>query len=358
MKVLQVIPNLHPAGAERFVCEIATSLNRKKNISCDILTLYNLTKKDVLYSTIKDEDIKVYSLNKKEGMSFKLFYDLYKFIKKGKYTVVHSHIGAIKYTLLSNLLLPKVKFVATIHSEAKHEAGNKIEEKIKRFIFKKNKCIPITISEESDKSFKDFYNKSAIMIPNGISDFKGEADKNIIKSDDEILFIHPASCRPIKNQKLLFSAFAKLKNKYSNIKLLWYGSDNNNQILFNELSTYFENGIEYKGIHTNIRSSMLIADAICLSSKMEGLPMTIIEAFSVGTPALCTPVGGCLNIIRDSFNGLLAESVSENDYYNMLEKFVLLSKEDKIQMRKNAYNTFSKYHIDNTTCKYIDVYRN
>ena len=50
-------------------------------------------------------------------------------------------------------------------------------------------------------------------------------------------------------------------------------------------------GIEHGG--DGVRDYMIAADAMCLSSKMEGMPMTIIEAFSVGLPALCTPVGGC-----------------------------------------------------------------
>ena len=32
MKILQIIPNLYPGGAERFVCEITNALNTKDNI--------------------------------------------------------------------------------------------------------------------------------------------------------------------------------------------------------------------------------------------------------------------------------------------------------------------------------------
>ena len=84
--------------------------------------------------------------------------------------------------------------------------------------------------------------------------------------------------------------------------------------------------------------------------------MTIIEAFSVGCPALSTPVGGCCNIISNGINGFLSESNTEEDYTRMLEKFILLTKEEKAEMSNNALKTFENYHIDNTASRYIEVY--
>ena len=357
MKILQIIPTLHPGGAERFVCEITSALNCKKDFECDILTLNRITDMDTLYSSIKDKNIKVVSL-KSENIFDKIavIYRIYKEIKKGKYNVVHSHSTAIKYIILSVLLLRKVRFVATIHSEAKREAGKGFEKFVKKFMFKRNLCTPVTISEESHASFEAFYGRTTVMIPNGVSSYDGTADTNIKKKENEVLFIHPASCQPVKNQELLFSSFTKLKAKYPNIKLIWYGSNNTYKELFNSLTSYFGNGIEYGGIHCNSRSAFMQADAICLSSNMEGLPMTIIEAFSVGCPALSTPVGGCRNIISNGFNGFLSESNTVEDYTRMLEKFILLTKEEKAKMSSNTLKTFKNYHIDNTASRYIEVY--
>ena len=357
MNILQVIPNLHIGGAERFVCELSIALNRIENIHCEILSLYDLTEKDILYSTTKENNIKIHSLGKKIGRDIKMFYLIYKFIKNGKYDVVHSHIGAIKYMLLSVLLLRKVRFVATIHSDAKFESGGGLEKFIKKIIFKWNWCIPVTISEESFLSFEEFYHKSTVMIPNGVSGFKGNRDTSINKKEGEILFIHPASCQPVKNQKLLFSAFKRLKNKYRNIRLLWYGSINHNQSLFDELSSYFDEGIRYAGVHQDIRSAIVVADAICLSSKIEGLPMTIIEAFSVGKPVLSTPVGGCRNIIQNRVNGLLSKSLQENDYYDMLEEFILMTDEERKQMNNSATETFEEYKISKIAQTYVNLYK-
>jgi glycosyltransferase involved in cell wall biosynthesis len=50
------------------------------------------------------------------------------------------------------------------------------------------------------------------------------------------------------------------------------------------------------------------ADAALLPSTWENFPHMAVEALSVGTPVLATPVGGVTEIVRDEHNGLLVPS--------------------------------------------------
>lgn len=50
------------------------------------------------------------------------------------------------------------------------------------------------------------------------------------------------------------------------------------------------------------------ADAALLPSSWENFPHMAVEALSVGTPVLATPVGGVPEIVRDEHNGLLVPS--------------------------------------------------
>lgn len=354
MKILQIIPSLGSGGAERFVCELSEHLNKRSEIQCHVATLY---RRDLNSFYRLHEDIYVNDFNKKVGLDLQCLYRVYKFIKANKYTVVHAHINAILYVFLAAFLLPRVRFVATIHSDAYFEAPGKLDRFIRKLLFKSRRVQAVTISEESRASFMQLYRISAPMIYNGMSEYKQCLPFNEeVSSDDNIVFIHPASCQPVKNQQLLFSAFQKLASKYKNVKLLWFGSNTTYRDLFTELSHYFSDQIIYCGCVDNMRDHMAKADAVCLSSLIEGMPMSIIEAFSVGCVPIVTPAGGVVNMVSHEINGFIASSFDVEDYYAILERFVLLSPEEIKEMKQASRKTFEKYTIVECASHYINVY--
>ncbi len=44
-------------------------------------------------------------------------------------------------------------------------------------------------------------------------------------------------------------------------------------------------------------------DVFCLSSRYEGLPIALLEAFAMGLPAAVTDVGGMPSVVRDGVEG-------------------------------------------------------
>ena len=354
MKILQVLSTLGTGGAEHFVVDLTNELIRQ-GYECDLVTLFDVDSENELLKGLTPK-AHCCSLHKKVGLDLYCCYRLYKFIKNSDYDVVHAHVGAIPYILLSTLLLKKVKFIATIHSEARREAGKNIMKWCRFYMFRHHKCIPVTISHESKISFDKYYNMDAPLVYNGVSKYIGKGIPSLIDNEDQILFIHPASCQQVKNQELLVQAFAKLTVEYPNSKMLWLGSNATYKSLYDSLVPLMVDQFKYVGCVPNVRDYLVQADAMCLSSKMEGMPITIIEAFSVGCPALCTPVGGIVDLIEDGSNGMLSASLSVEDYYLMLKRFCELSSEQKKQMHQKARESFVKYSIDNTAKGYLQVY--
>jgi glycosyltransferase involved in cell wall biosynthesis len=50
---------------------------------------------------------------------------------------------------------------------------------------------------------------------------------------------------------------------------------------------------------------MLAADVVCLTSRFEALPISLVEAISCGRPCIATDVGGTRDIVKDGVNGRL-----------------------------------------------------
>lgn len=356
MKVLQVIPLLCSGGAEKFTIDLSNALANKGH-QVVLVTLFDKSSKSTLEDYVDSKKVKRISLHKSKGLDIRCFIRLLNLIKKEKPDVVHGHVGAIKYMMLAVTFYRKCKYVATIHSEAKREAGNGIELLARKYMFNKKLVLPVTISDESEQSFLEFYGFSGYMIPNGCSSYNiTSCSINDYKKDIEFLFVHAGRLQKVKNQIILVRAFQRLLSDGVNAKLLIMGRREDVEV-YNAISPYFSNNIKYIGEQKDTRVFMASADVFCLSSLIEGMPITIIEAFSVGCVPIVTPVGGCVSMIQDGKNGFLASEVSEESYYKVLKKYVSLPISERERMKQNAIETFNqKYSIVISANKYIELY--
>ena len=356
MKILEIIPSLHSAGAERLVVELSNELNNRKGVEVTLLQLYPFRETDILRQFL-DSSIKVYSLKKPMGFSASCLWKLLKFIKNGHYDVVHSHTSVTSYLILPALIYRRPLYCATIHSEARREAGGRVKSMVKKCLFKTGLCQPVTISEKSNESFVDYYHMGAPIIYNGIKRYSSLPILNKLQSKGSIVFVHIARVHKIKNQIILYNCINRLAKEGFNVKLRHYGRFSDEE-LSEKLRSIKSDNIQICGETDNPQEVLLNADALCMSSLMEGMPMTIIEAFSVGCPVISTPVGGCSNMVHDGENGILSEDTDEESYYKAMRRFLSLKEDSVIEMRQNALKSFEKYDIRTTADNYLKLFDN
>jgi glycosyltransferase involved in cell wall biosynthesis len=95
-----------------------------------------------------------------------------------------------------------------------------------------------------------------------------------------------------------------------------------------------------------------------MSSLYEGLPISIIEAMSVGLPILSTPVGGIPDVVENSKNGFLSASMNLHDYVETVKDYLKLSDSEKNDIRICNKKEFDeRFDIKITAKKYIDLYK-
>src|ERR1019366_7249827 len=63
--------------------------------------------------------------------------------------------------------------------------------------------------------------------------------------------------------------------------------------------------VNFLGQRIDIEALMNAADVMIMTSKGEGLPITLIEAAHAALPMIATDVGGCREIVSDGLNGYL-----------------------------------------------------
>jgi glycosyltransferase involved in cell wall biosynthesis len=98
------------------------------------------------------------------------------------------------------------------------------------------------------------------------------------------------------------------------------------------------------------------ADALVMSSVSEGLPMSLLQAMSIGVPAIVTDVGGMAEVVRLSGAGLLAPV---GDSPAMANAIVSLAgdPEMRAEFSDRAKNTCAaEFTLERMDAAYMDLY--
>lgn len=359
MKILEIMPQMSfDGGGERFVCDLCNELIKDNDVT--ILCLYPPTK-FLNYQDIIDKKIKVLFLNKKNGFDYKLFKDIEHIINDESPDIVHTHLRAVLYLLPSIIKHhKKIHFLHTVHSDAFKEAGGTFTKLIRKYIFKKGYCTPVTISQNGSDSFKACYNMTAALIPNGKKAMilpEDDIQKEIAafrKSQKTRILINVARIDYPKNQILLCRAFNELIKDGVDAQLLIVGGHFDHNAV-NDIRELNCPNIHLLGIKKNPMYYMSLCDAFCLSSTFEGMPISLIEAFAVGLIPICTAVGGINDMIDDGVNGFLAKDLTVETYKNTLLRFFNLSDGETKMMKIKAKESFSNYTIEKCSQSYIKL---
>jgi len=89
----------------------------------------------------------------------------------------------------------------------------------------------------------------------------------------------------------------------------------------------------------------------------EGMPMTIIEAFSCSTPVIASNLGAMSSIISNNFNGFHFEERSPQKLKEAVKLFDNLMPEVKKHIQDNAYQTYKeKYSVSSQLSYFNTIY--
>lgn len=357
IKILQVSWSLSSGGAERFVVDLSNRLADNPQLEVVLATLCNdKIPGNCHYLNKVSNKVRYVNLGCDSGTSLASHWRFLKFIKEEKPQIVHGHCG-IQWLYLPSLLIKKVKFVYTLHNLASVCLFNKKLRPIDRWFYT-HKIHPVTISKTCLKSYEDLFKlHNAECITNGREPMKpsGVEPKDIAFVHDKKIpvFIHVARCHPQKNQKRLFNVFERLQKEGVSFHLIVIGSGFE-QIwmpLFKDNSQ-----IHILGERQNVADYMAHADFFVLTSDFEGLPLTLLEAMSLGVIPICTPAGGIVDVIHNGVNGFVCSSFDNKEFLYKVKE--ALNEVDTINRKKIMMDYRANYSMEVCANKYYKLYQN
>lgn len=248
--------------------------------------------------------------------------------------IVHTHAakaGAIGRKAAKDCGVPII--VHTFHGHVFHSYFGKIKtwiyKMVERNLAKKSTGI-IAISDLQKKELSEDFSickKDKIkVIPLGFDLLRFQnnlANKRALTrskyqiSDNEVAIAIVGRLAPIKNHDFFLDVIEGVLNRQLNQKFRVFivgDGETKSQIeaRINSIHEHFQtNVIEMTSWIKDIPTFNAGMDMICLTSKNEGTPVSLIEAQASGVPVITTNVGGVKDIIAQNETGFVVESVDE-----------------------------------------------
>lgn len=156
------------------------------------------------------------------------------------------------------------------------------------------------------------------------------------KSDDIIRFNYVARIVDFKGINELLACAERIRAKYPNTEFVIYG-DYDDESYRQKINEYEKRGIVvYGGIQLDMRPCISAAHCVIHPSYYEGLTNVILEHGAMGRPAIASDIPGCREPIDNGKSGYTFELKNVDDLVDKVEKFILLSHEEKVAMGKAA----------------------
>jgi glycosyltransferase involved in cell wall biosynthesis len=281
-------------------------------------------------------------------------FQLRKYIRQNKIDIVHSHL--YEATILCRLAMKSIKqarLISTYHSDMHNPYS--IEFSHKRLLLDKftynDKYYLLFVSEAikrdnqeqvgARKNFEVLYNFASDKF---IYSYKFNPEKQL-----KIIAVGNLSFQ--KNQLLAIRAFSLMKNY--NITLDIYGEGSLRQELQNQINLS-DAKVQLKGTREITSSLLAQYDLFLMTSKHEGMPISLLEALASGLPSVLND----LEMLRETAQNaaIYFKKDSAEDLKDRLLE-IYKNKEILNKLSENAYRVSSDYSSEKYVKRLLEIYQ-
>ncbi len=291
ISVLEVLPTLKRAGAERMAVSLAGGLDRDR-FEAAVVSLYDAFPNG-FEPELEERGIPVWHLGKRRGLDLRMYPRLRAVFRAFRPAIVHTHSYVLRYTLP----IGNAARVHTVHNLASREV-DLIGRLIHRAAFRRG-VAAVAVGGEVARSFRDFYGfEPAATILNGVDIAQPCARRDWRAAngfaDGDILIVSVARLDPQKNPLGLIEAFARVDCPRCHLLMAGEGS----------LRSPAPR-VHFLGVRPDVAEILSAADIFALASDWEGTPIALMEAMAAGLPVVATAVGGVPELVEHGKSGLL-----------------------------------------------------
>ena len=232
----------------------------------------------------------------------------------GNYDVIHAH--GLRAGIDAGLAARRVKkrSLLTVHNLVRAEIAGP-----RTILYRRAEAAAVWATDRTFAVSKDIARHLTATVPRSadrievlylgvgaaptVARARGEVRASLGISGDSRLIVSVARLAPQKSLEVLFDALGKV---HADVRLAVIGEGPLREDLERYLhSTGLSDKVHLLGFRKDVADYVAAADAFCLSSIWEGVPLAAQEAILLGTPVVGTDVGGMRELISNKVSGRL-----------------------------------------------------
>lgn len=320
MKVLHLIDSGGLYGAENMLLTLVKE-QMAKGLSPMILSAGEPgAGEKALEAEARRQGLPVIPWRMSRGFNLKGARDIIRWARAEGVQLLHSH--GYKFNVLMGLWperIRKIPLVTTLHGYVKAPRYTKawLYESLDRLVLgRMRQVVLVSDSMRNEIPSRLARSPSVVVVVNGLSTeslceraaTELPPDLEIFLRRFEYIVLGVGRLSKEKGFDRLVAAFAELKKRYPSTGLVIIGEGKQRSELEEQLrSQGLVGDALLPGYLTEVPAMMKRADVLCMPSLTEGLPITLLEAMTLGLPIVACNVGEIGNVLGQGLGGRLIQ---------------------------------------------------
>ena len=320
MRIVQLIDSLEAGGAERMAVSYANALANEIEFSALVVT----RKEGNLKNQIND-NVPYLFLNKKRKIDLNALFKLHSYVKKNKIEIIHAHGTSFFFAFLLKLICPSVKLIWHDHY-GDSDFLSKRSTLILRLLIPFFNGIIVVNQKLMIWGEQKLKASNAILLANFSSHSKEVVSETILNGIKNKRILLLANLRTQKNHYFLLEVSKKLKISHPEWTIHLVGKDFNDSYskqIKEYISTFkLQKNVFLYGSKQDVQNILHQTTIGILTSKSEGLPVSLLEYAQHKLPVVVTNVGEIAQLVKNGENGFIVEAQETQLFIDSLVKLI------------------------------------